>query len=227
MLRNKKSRKDLRKHYFILWQVGLIAALLVFIGAFKYNMYTESKEEEKQEQTEDQEVIETEEVVRTKQVDEPPQPSTPQPPKEVPNDEIIEGEVEDQLDQIDQKMSSGGDKLSMPPPPEEEEEEKIHKVVEQQPQLIGGLDSLRKLIEYPPMAKQANIEGRVYIQFIVNKEGRVEDPEVLRGPGAGLNEEALRVIKKARFKPGIQQGHPVKVRYTMPIIFSLDQNRGS
>ncbi len=228
MLRNKKDSKDLRKHYFLIWQTGLILALVIFLVAFEYNMGVENKEDDKNKnKTEEQEVVEAKEVVRTKQVDKPPRPPSPQPPVEVPNSEVIEGDVQKELDNINQQTSSGK-KLSMPPPPDKgDEEEKVFKVVEQQPKLIGGLDSLRSLIEYPEMARKANIEGRVYVQFIVNKQGKVEDPKVVRGPGAGLNKEALRVIKKARFQPGIQQGHPVNVRYTMPIIFSLDQNRGS
>lgn len=227
MLRKKKDDKDLRKYYFIFFQVGLILALLIFLGAFKFNMVGQNNQnDDDKKEDKKQEVVEVKDVVQTKQVDKPPQPPSPQPPKEVPNDEIIEADAQDKLDQIDQKLSSGK-KMAMPEPPEEEEEEKVFKVVEQQPKLIGGLDSLRKMIEYPSMAEKSGIEGRVYIQFIVNKKGEVENPEVVRGPGAGLNEEALRVIKKAKFRPGIQQGHPVNVRYTMPIIFSLDSNSGS
>jgi protein TonB len=220
MLRRKHDSKDLRKYYFIFFQVGLIFALLITLGAFKFDMSGEDKSSNNEKEEDDQEIVQVKDVVRTKQVDKPPTPPSPQPPKEVPNDEIIEAEAQDALDQIDQQMSSGK-KMAMPEPPEQEEEEKVFKVVEQQPELIGGLDSLRSMIKYPSMAEKAGIEGRVYIQFIVNKKGKVENPEVVRGPGAGLNKEALRVIKKASFRPGIQQGHPVNVRYTMPIIFSL------
>lgn len=224
MLRNKKGNKDLKKHYPLLVQSGLILALLLLIVGFSYNMGVDSKnDDEDQQQEEKQEAIETEEVVRTKQVDKPPQPPSPQPPKEVPNDEIIEGKTQDKLDQIDQEMSSGGDKMSMPPPPEEEEEEEqIHETVEQQPKLRGSMDSLRSQIEYPAMAREAQIEGRVYVEFVVTKKGNVKDAEIVRGLGGGLDKEALRVIKDAKFQPGIQQGHPVNVKMTMPIIFQLD-----
>lgn len=229
MLRNKESKHDLRKYYLIFIETGLILALLIMIGAFSYNMSREQEQsnEKSDNNLQKQEVVEVKDVVRTQQApDRPPSPASPQPPREVPNDEIISEDVQQQLDQIDQQVSSGS-KLSIPPPPDkpkEEEQEQIFKVVEKQPQLIGGLDSLRSLIRYPPLAEKAGIEGRVYIEFIINKQGEVEDPKVVRGPGAGLNKEALRVIKKAKFRPGLQQGRPVHVRMTMPIVFRLDES---
>lgn len=99
----------------------------------------------------------------------------------------------------------------------------VFKVVEQQPQLVGGLDTLQQMVNYPDSAKKAGVEGRVFLDFIVTKEGKVHDPQVIRGLGAGLDQEALRVIKKAKFKPGKQRGKPVNVRYSMPIIFRLQQ----
>ncbi|WP_138429101.1 M56 family metallopeptidase [Fodinibius saliphilus] len=97
--------------------------------------------------------------------------------------------------------------------------------VEKMPKLIGGLASLQKKITYPELARKAGIEGRVIIQFIVNKQGQVEDPEIIRGIGGGADEEALRVVKQAKFKPGIQQGKNVRVQYSMPITFKLATNK--
>lgn len=71
---------------------------------------------------------------------------------------------------------------------------------------------------------QANIEGRVIVQFVINKEGDVTQPVVLRGIGGGCDEEALRVIKLAKFRPGMQRGKPVPVKYTIPILFKMTQN---
>lgn len=229
MLRHKKAKSDLKKHYYILNEIGLVLTLLILLGAFSYNMGPQDNEDEQvsQEDIQKQETVEVKDVTRTKQVaDKPPTPASPQPPKEVPNDEIISEDVQQQLDQINQEVSTGN-KISIPPPPDksdEEDKERIFKVVEKQPQLVGGLDSLRSLIEYPSMAKKADIEGRVYVQFIVTKKGEVKNPKIVRGPGAGLNNEALRVIKKAKFQPGIQQGRPVNVRMTMPIIFRIDED---
>lgn len=93
--------------------------------------------------------------------------------------------------------------------------------VEKMPELKGGLEALQKEVNYPEMARKAGIEGRVIIQFVVNKEGKVEDPQVIRGIGGGADEEALRVVKQAEFIPGKQDGQPVSVQYSMPVTFRL------
>lgn len=102
-----------------------------------------------------------------------------------------------------------------------EEEQDFFVVVEQMPELIGGLAQLQRQIRYPEMARMAGIEGRVYIQFIVNEEGEVEHPRVVRGIGGGADEEALRVVRDARFTPGFQRGRPVRVQYSLPILFRI------
>jgi len=89
------------------------------------------------------------------------------------------------------------------------------------PELIGGLGELQSKIRYPEMARRAGIEGRVFIQFIVNEQGQVENPRVMRGIGGGADEEALRVVSQAQFKPGMQRGRPVRVQYSLPIFFRL------
>jgi len=95
-------------------------------------------------------------------------------------------------------------------------------VVEEMPELIGGLASIQQQIRYPEMARRAGIEGRVYVQFIINEQGDVERPRVIRGIGGGADEEALRVVSQARFKPGLQRGQPVRVQYSLPIFFRLE-----
>ncbi|MFO7798209.1 MAG: TonB family protein, partial [Rhodohalobacter sp.] len=94
-------------------------------------------------------------------------------------------------------------------------------VVEEMPELIGGLESIQQQIQYPEMARRAGIEGRVYVQFIVDENGDVVDPQIIRGIGGGADEEALRVVSQAKFKPGMQRGQPVRVQYSLPIFFRL------
>ena len=118
-----------------------------------------------------------------------------------------------------------GDALTLPPPPPpKEEEEQFFIVVENMPQLIGGIGNLQRQVQYPEMARRAGIEGRVTIQFIVNEKGEVENPRVIRGIGGGCDEAALRVVSNAKFTPGLQRGRPVKVQYSLPIIFRLSLN---
>ena len=149
----------------------------------------------------------------------PPVTNPPRPPVpvEVPNDEIIED-----IDiNIDADLSLDGPLNLPPPPPPAEDEEDFFTVVENMPELIGGLAGLQSSITYPEMARKAGIEGRVFLQFIVNERGEVENPRVIRGIGGGCDEEALKAIQKAKFKPGLQRGRPVRVQYNLPVVFKL------
>lgn len=215
MFERKNPEADLRKYYTVLLQSGMLITLVVFIIAVKVDITSLGPEDIV---LEEQEIVEMEEIIQTRQIETPPPPPRPPVPVEVPNDEII--------DDVDIDISADldlGGQLSLPPPPEqdEEEEEDFFVVVEDMPELIGGLGELQRKIRYPEMARRAGIEGRVYIQFIVNERGEVEDPRILRGIGGGADEEALRVVKQAEFRPGLQRGRPVRVQYQLPIVFRL------
>jgi protein TonB len=162
-----------------------------------------------------------EEVLQTKQVEAPPPPPKPPVPVEVPDDEILEN---DELD-LDASLDIDEPLADLPPPPppavEEAPEPEIFIVVEDPPVLIGGLSELQKKIQYPPIARKANVEGRVTIQFVVDEQGNVTNAEVLRGIGAGCDEEALRAVMASKFEPGKQRGKAVKVRMSLPVTFKL------
>lgn len=210
----KKSEADLRNYYTVFLEIGMVVVLLIFIVAMKVEFVSEQQEVDL---TEEQEVVKMEDVTQTKQEEKPPPPPQPQVPVEVPNDEIIE----DQNINLSADMNMD-EKLEMPEePPQEEEEEDFFMAVENMPELKGGLAALQKKINYPEMARKAGIEGKVIIQFIVNEQGKVEDPRVIRGIGGGCDEEALRVVKQAEFQPGRQRGEPVRVQYSLPITFRL------
>ncbi len=96
------------------------------------------------------------------------------------------------------------------------------------PELIGGMRSLVQEIQYPASCRERGIQGRVIVTFAVNEHGRVEDAVVKEGIGRGCDEEALRVVRQARFKPGIAlDGKPVRVDMTLPITFKLRAVRSS
>lgn len=212
----KKPKSDLRKFYTVFLEAGLIVVLVAFLVAMKLDFRSQQKDVDL---TEEQEVVEMEQITQTKHEEKPPPPPRPQVPVEVPNDEI----VEDQNFDINADLNLQ-DKLEMPPPPEdkkEEEEEDFFVVVEQMPKLKGGLAKLQGCVNYPEMARKAGIEGRVIVQFIVNEEGNVESPNVVRGIGGGADEEALRCVKQADFEPGRQRGNPVRVQYSLPVVFKL------
>ncbi len=95
-------------------------------------------------------------------------------------------------------------------------------MVEQMPALIGGFAGLQAKVRYPEIARKANVEGQVIVQFIVDENGDVSESTVVRGIGSGCDEEAVRVLKEhAKFVPGRQDGHPIKVKFSLPIIFKL------
>ena len=100
-------------------------------------------------------------------------------------------------------------------------EEEVFMIVENMPQLIGGLASVQKAVDYPETAISRKIEGRVFVQFVVNQEGKVEDAVVVRGIGYGCDEAALSAVRQAQFKPGRQRGEPVKVKMSLPVTFKL------
>lgn len=215
--KRKLPTVDLHKNYTVFMQVGIIVTLILFLGAFKLQIRSN---DDLAKMVKKQEIVSIEEVIQTQHTKVPPPPPRPQVPKEVPNDEVIENEIININTEINMN-----DRLSLPPPPKQAatKEEDFFVIVEQMPELIGGLAKLQKMIKYPEMARMAGIEGRVYVQFVVNENGEVENPKVLRGIGAGCDQEAIRAISKARFKPGMQRGQTVRVQYSVPFIFKLQR----
>lgn len=215
----KHEKFDLRKKYPIYVEIGLITTLALLIAAFRVDW---SPENEFDIVMPEQEQIKMEEVKQTTQVEQPPPPPKPPVPVEVPNDQMLD---DDELD-LDASLDLDAPISDTPPPPpapeeEEEEEPEIFVIVEQMPELIGGLASIQKKINYPEIAKKAGVEGRVIVQFVVDESGNVADPQVVRGIGAGCDEEAIRAVQQAKFKPGMQRGKSVKVKMSLPITFKL------
>ena len=109
-------------------------------------------------------------------------------------------------------------------------EDTVYQIVEQMPQYTGGEEAMMKYvaenIKYPQAAKDKNISGRVFVSFVIEKDGSVSNVKVVRGIGGGCDEEAARVIKEMpKWKPGMQKGKPVRVNYMMPIFFKLDDGQ--
>ena len=101
------------------------------------------------------------------------------------------------------------------------DDEGIYLMCEKMPELVGGMEALQKKIRYPLQAKSLGVQGVVYVQSIINEKGKIIKPKVVKKLGAGCDEEAIRVLKKSKFKPGYDKGKPVKVRFTLPIFFRL------
>lgn len=98
--------------------------------------------------------------------------------------------------------------------------------VEENPEFPGGpaklLEYIQKNLEYPEAARENEIQGRVFVGFIVEEDGSVSNVKILRGIGYGCDEEAIRLVNSLpKFKPGKQRGKPIRVHYTLPIVFKL------
>ena len=163
----------------------------------------------------------------------PPTEQKPPPPPKIKQPEIIEvpdeEEIEEEMD-LDLDMEVDEETVVEEIVEEEEEEEEvadqIFEIVEEPAAPIGGLQSfysfVAKNMKYPKQARRMGIEGRVYIQFVIEKDGSVTDVKAVRGIGAGCDEEAIRVLKNApKWKPGKQRGRPVRQRMIIPISFKL------
>lgn len=162
----------------------------------------------------------------------PPVPVTVQkPPKpKVPEIKIIEVDNEEEVvNDISFDLPTFDDPVENPvefEEPEEEEPEVILLFAEEQPSFPGGEQAfyqyVSKHMKYPRQAIRSGIEGRVYIEFVVDTDGSLSDIKVAKGIGAGCDEEALRVLQNSpKWNPGKQRGRAVKVRMTIPIIFLL------
>ncbi|HKJ44605.1 MAG TPA: energy transducer TonB [Balneolales bacterium] len=214
----KKPKSDLRNYYNLYLEAGLVIALVLLLVIFNVPFNPKNNENFSESK---QETVKMKQVVQTHQHKTPPPPPTPQTPVAVPNDQVINDNPINMNAELDLNAP-----LKTPPPPPKKKKKKdnsnhVFVVVEHMPKLIGGLKALQQKIHYPELARKAGIEGRVYVQFVVDKHGNVQNAHVVRGIGGGCDKEALRVVKQAKFKPGMQRGRPVKVQYSLPIVFKL------
>lgn len=121
-----------------------------------------------------------------------------------------------------------GSQPEMPIVVKAEDSREIFTIVEQNPEFMGGMEALARFLQknlrYPNSATNANVGGKVFMQFVVGQDGSITKVDILKGIGFGCDEEAQRVVKlMPRWSPGKQSGRPVAVRYTLPISFQLSE----
>lgn len=220
----KNPKYDLQKQSGMLLNLGLTVSLLVTIVAFEWKTYDEGALVDLGQVQDDFEDIM--EIPPTEQP--PPPPPKVQQPEivEVPDEEEIEEEIEIELDVEVTEETVVEDIIFEEPAPEEEVEE-VFTIVEDQPEFPGGMPAfyefVSKNMKYPAQARRMGVEGRVFVQFVVDKDGTVTEVKAVKGIGAGCDEEAERVLRSSpKFKPGKQRGRAVKVRMVLPIIFKLN-----
>jgi protein TonB len=208
------------------FSISLCLSLLLVIYAFEWRTADETATLElSQNVSEFNDLIE---VPQTKQLQKPPAINVAPAIIEVADEKIIEN-IEINLDiemsedtRIEEVIFTPQQVAAIP----EERADEIFVIVEDQPIPQGGMQEFYKFVsenlKFPAKAAHMGIEGRVFIEFIVEKDGSLTDIKVARGIGGGCDEEAVRVISAApKWNPGKQRGRPVRVRMIMPITFKI------
>jgi len=223
-----KKTKDKKKQTvgLLISSVSLCLSLLLVIGMFEWK--TRENGSGVNLEINNQNFDDLLDIPQTEQIQKPPVQAQSPTIIEVKDEEIIE-EIQVNLDiemtedtRIEEIVYEQGDAEPMP----EENVDEIFTIVEEQPSPVGGMkafyDYVFENLRYPPRAARMGIEGRVFVEFIVERDGSLTDVRVAKGIGGGCDEEAVRVISEApKWSPGKQRGRAVRVRMIMPIVFKL------
>ena len=224
----KTPKADLENRRTLYTEIGLVVALLVVWGAFSYS----TKEKAVAILGEDAQVVEVEDMVPITQETPPPPPEAPKIPVVSDQIDIVEDDikVEDNFMSLEDDANLGVEIMDYVEEVKEEvvEEEAIpFQLVEEKPSFNGGDANefskwVNSKLQYPEIAKENGVQGRVTLQFTVNPDGSVSNVKVLRGVDSSLDKEAVRVVSMSpKWKPGKQRDRAVKVTYTFPVIFQL------
>ncbi len=216
-----KRNKSLRRLYT---SIGLFMSLLIVVFMFNWKSY---ESEEIELLAVDETIEDLLDIPVTEQPPPPPPKNTVQQPSivAVPDEEEIIEEIT-----VDFDLDITADEVIAEVEyneigaPEEEQADEIFTIVEKNPEpkmgMQGFMEFLYENIKYPDKALRLGVQGKVFVQYVVNSDGTLTDFEVVRGIGAGCDEEALRVLKMAEpWNPGEQRGKPVRVRMVLPIHF--------
>jgi protein TonB len=224
----KKSPKaDLEGKKTTWLLIGFVLILAVMFVAFEW---TERDKQVTTDSGAEMPIFEEEMIPITEQEEPKQAPPPPEAPKVEEVLQIAENDadVQETTIQSSEENNQAVEIKYVAPVVEEEEPEEaeIFMVVEEMPEFPGGmaecLKFLGKNIKYPTIAQENGVQGRVIVQFVVNQDGSIVDPVVVRSVDPYLDKEALRVIKTMpKWKPGKQRGKAVRVKYTVPVTFKL------
>lgn len=222
----KNPRADLRQYAGLFFEAGLVVALCAVLASFNY-----SSHEKNRMVFGDIDNFDIEDVlipITTRPMEVTPPPA---PPKVAEVISIIEDEsdlVEDfDVDDVEADQDTKVIWIERTEDEEDSEEEIPFALAEVIPEFPGGEAALHKYIashvQYPAIARENSLQGKVYVKFVIGKNGDVVNVSIARGIDASLDAEALRVIQgMPKWKPGMQRGKPVRVTYTVPINFKLN-----
>ena len=224
----KSDKANLENKKLLFTELGLIVSLAITFGAFEYT----SKETKVSTLEDTAEVVLEEEIIPITQETPPPPPAAPKIPILSDQIDIVDDEIElddDMFMNLEDDASLGVEIMDYVEVEEEvvEEEAIPFQLVEEKPSFQGGDANqfskwVNSRLEYPEIAKENGVQGRVTLQFTVEKDGSVTKVKVLRGVDPSLDKEAVRVVSMSpKWKPGKQRDRAVPVTYTFPVIFQL------
>lgn len=222
----KTPKADLESKKTVFLQIGLVVVLSLVLVAFEWT----STDVNVDFSLQDEDIEVEEEIIPITRQEEVKPPPPPPPPAVADILNIVEDDVEldEELEIMDTEMSQDDivDFSNMVFEEETRDEGEVFMIVEEMPEFPGGTEALQKYlaqsVDYPVVAQENGIQGRVYIQFVINQNGEVTNATILRGVDPSLDREALRVVEAMpKWKPGKQRNRPVRVSYTVPINFVL------
>ncbi len=223
----KTEKADLTNKSALFFNIGLVTTLLIAVMAFTYKTYDDTSAKDLSGNRNDFE--EVMDVPPTEQP--PPPPPQIQQPQiiEVPDEEEIEEEIEINMDNEITEETKVEEIVIAAPEPEKENVDEIFLVVEESATFKGGMNAFYEYVgkkmqgKYPAQARRMGIEGKVFVQFVVNRDGTIQDVSIMKGIGAGCDELAAKVIQESpAWKPGKQRGKAVRQRMVIPIFFKLN-----
>lgn len=224
----KNPNADLEKKKGMYLEIGMVFILVASLVAFNVKSY-DQKEVEFSTRTA---IDEVEEVIIQTAEEELPPPPPPEPEQVVTDLTIVddETEIENEIGIIDAGDNANAAQEEYVPveivEEEAEKEEEVFVFVETAPSYVGGdgelYKYLRENIKYPQLARDNNITGKVFIRFVVEKDGSITNVKVMRDIGGGCGQEAARVVKSMpKWKPGEQRGKKVRAQFDLPVNFNL------
>lgn len=219
----KTEKADLTKKTSLFFSIGLLVTMALVFMAFEWRDYEDSLVDLQGKNTNIFE--EMLEVPPTEQPP-PPAPIIQQPQiVEVPDEEEIKEDLNLKFD-VEVTEETKVEEVIVAPVEEKEDVDQIFSVVEESAEPRGGMPAFYKYvgekIKYPAQARRMGVEGRVFVEFVVNRDGTIVDVKSIKGIGAGCDEEAVRIVQSApAWKPGKQRGKPVRQKMVIPIIFKL------
>ena len=224
----KSENANLENKKLLFIEIGLIISLLIVYIALEWT----SKETNTAVLEDNTEILIEEEIISTNMETPPPPPAAPKIPVLSDQIDIVDDEIEledDMFMNLEDDSSLGVEIMDYVEVQEEvvEEEAIPFQLVEEKPSFQGGdANQFSKWVNsrlvYPEIAKENGVQGRVTLQFTVEKDGSVTKVKVLRGVDPSLDKEAVRVVSQSpKWKPGKQRDRAVPVTYTFPVIFQL------